>query len=141
MRIVIDTNCLLISIPKISRSRWLFDAFLDETVEVAITTDILEEYEEIISTFYRSPSLAKNVLETLVNRPNVLKISPYYFWNLIPDDPDDNKFVDCAVACGADYLITEDTHYKILEKISFPRISVRTRAQFQKILFPDNEIL
>ncbi|MBN8822400.1 MULTISPECIES: putative toxin-antitoxin system toxin component, PIN family [unclassified Spirosoma] len=138
MRIVIDTNCLLVSIPKIAKSRWLFDAILAGIVEMAVTTDILEEYEEIIGTFYNSPTLAKNVLETLANRPNVLKVSPYYFWSLITEDPDDNKFVDCAVACGADFLITEDSHYKILETIPFPRIPVRTRAQFQKILFPDN---
>ncbi|GAB3990981.1 hypothetical protein GCM10028807_19620 [Spirosoma daeguense] len=134
MRIVVDTNCLLVSIPKISKTRWLFDAILNGTLELAITTDILEEYEEIIGQFYNSPSLAKNVLEALLNRPNVLKVSPYYFWYLIKEDPDDNKFTDCAIACGADYLITEDNHYKILDTISFPRINVCTRAQFLQIM-------
>lgn len=136
MRVVIDTNCLMISLPKLSKSRWLFDAILDGSVELAVTTDILEEYEEIIGTFYKSPELARNVVETLVNRPNVVKISPAYFWSLIRDDPDDNKFVDCSIASGADWLITEDNHFNILKTIAFPRINVRTREQFQKILFP-----
>lgn len=91
MRIVVDTNSLMVSIPKISKSRWLFDEILDGHIEMAVTTDILDEYEEIIGTFYNSPTLARNVLETLLNRPNVLKVSPYYFWLLIKDDPDDRS--------------------------------------------------
>ena len=137
MRVVVDTNCLMISIAKISKTRWLFDAILSGTIELAVTTDILEEYEEIISSFYGSPTLAQNVIETLLNRPNVLQISPYYFWFLVRDDPDDNKFVDCAVACGADYIITEDSHFSILKTIPFPLVNTRTRQQFQEILFPD----
>lgn len=91
MRIVVDTNCLLVSIPKVSESRWLFNAILTGTIELAFTTDILQEYEEIIGSFYNSPTLAANVLETLMNRPNVIKISPYYFWTLITNDPDDRS--------------------------------------------------
>ena len=136
MKVVIDTNCLMASIAKISKSRWLFDAILNGSIDFAVTTDILEEYEEIISTFYSSPNLAKNVVEMLVNRPNMVKVTPYYFWFLIKDDPDDNKFVDCAVACGADYLITEDNHFNILKNITFPRLQVLTRHEFQKIIFP-----
>ncbi|GAB2565001.1 putative toxin-antitoxin system toxin component, PIN family [Spirosoma areae] len=137
MRVVVDTNCLMVSIAKISTSRWLFDAILNGSIELAVTTDILEEYEEVIGAFYDSATLAQNVIETLLNRPNIVKVSPYYFWFLIKGDPDDNKFVDCAVACGADYSITEDGHFKILKSISFPHVRVRTRRQFQKIMFPD----
>ena len=134
MRVVVDTNCLLVSIPKVSGSRWLFDFILTGIVELAVTTDILQEYEEIIGSFYNSPALAANVVEALVNRSNVLKITPYYFWTLITDDPDDNKFVDCAVACGADYIITEDSHFNALKCSRFPRIQVCSRNQFKEII-------
>ena len=137
MRIVVDTNCLLVSIPKVSESRWLFNAILTGTIELAVTTvttDILQEYEETIGSFYNSPTLAANVLETLMNRPNVIKISPYYFWTLITNDPDDNKFVDCAIACGSDYLITEDGHFNSLKFNEFPRIQIRSRKQFKEIV-------
>lgn len=134
MRIVVDTNCLLVSIPKVSESRWLFDAILSGKVELAVTTDILQEYEEIIGSFYDSHTLAANVVETLVNRSTVLKVSPYYFWTLVTDDPDDNKFVDCAVACGADYIITEDKHFSSLQFREFPRIRTITRKQFREII-------
>lgn len=135
MRIVVDTNSLMVSIAKISQTRWLFDAILTREVELAVSTDILEEYEEIIGRFYNSPELAKNVIETLINLPNLIRVSPFYFWYLIQTDTDDNKFVDCAVACNADYVITEDSHFDVLKTIEFPHVLVCTRAEFREILF------
>ena len=134
MRIVVDTNSLMVSIAKISKSRWLFDAIIEGQVELAVTTDILEEYEEIIGIFYGSPTLANNVVETLINLPNVLQVSPYYFWYLIQNDPDDNKFIDCAIACSADYIISEDGHFNVLKYIEFPTVRVCTRNEFKNIL-------
>ena len=43
---------------------------------------------------------------------------------MIEKDPDDNKFVDCAVAGQAKFVVTEDNHYKILENLSFPKIDI-----------------
>ncbi|MCF0041674.1 PIN domain-containing protein [Dyadobacter fanqingshengii] len=62
MILVIDTNCLLVSIPKLSATRWLFDALKSGIFEFGISTEILEEYEEVIGGFY-SPNLATNVVE------------------------------------------------------------------------------
>ena len=133
MRIVVDTNSLMVSIAKISKSRWLFEAVLNGQVELAVTTDILEEHEEIIGTFYGSPTLANNVVETLINLLNVLQISPYYFWYLIQTDPDDNKFINCAIACSTDYIISEDGHFNVLKSIEFPTVRVCTRSEFKNI--------
>ena len=124
MRVVIDTNCLMVSIPKIASSRWLFDAILNGTLEMGVTTDILSEYEEIISNFYNAPKLADNVV----------RVSPFFFWHLIENDTDDNKFVDCAAACSADYLITEDSHFRVLDDIPFPKVKPITRLHFKLIL-------
>ena len=39
-------------------------------------------------------------------------------------DPDDNKFVDCAFAANATYIVSDDTHYDVLREITFPQILV-----------------
>jgi rRNA-processing protein FCF1 len=49
MKIVIDTNILLISVSPNSPFRWIFDAFLQEKFALCITTEILSEYDEIIA--------------------------------------------------------------------------------------------
>ncbi len=88
--------------------------------QFGITNDILEEYEEVLGNFY-SPTLATNVIELLLNLPNGIPVTPYYKWSLIKDQ-DDNKFVDCAIACQADYIITHDRHFGALTKIEFPKV-------------------
>ncbi len=134
MRIVIDTNCLLVSIPKFSETRWLFDGLRSGIFEFGITTEILEEYEEVIGDFY-SPNVALNVVEMLPNLRNSILVTPYYYWDLIVDDRDDNKFVDCAIACQSDYIITHDKHFKVLQNIPFPKVTCLKMNDLKKLLF------
>ena len=47
-------------------------------------------------------------------------------------DPDDNKFVDCAIASNAKYIVSQDHHFDILKKIPFPKIDVVTIEEFLK---------
>ena len=71
-----------------------------------------------------NPDVARYVVYTILERKNVRQISAYYKWNLITADPDDNKFVDCAVAANAKYIVTEDHHFNVLKRISFPVVNV-----------------
>jgi uncharacterized protein len=75
--------------------------------------------------------MAKSVLDAITDLPNLQFVNKYIFWHLIEQDPDDNKFVDCAVACNAKYLVSEDKHFKILDSISFPKIEVIGVRDFQ----------
>lgn len=61
-------------------------------------------------------------------------IEPFYYWKLIAQDPDDDKFCDCAVACGADFLVTNDKHYDILTDITFPPITTIKADAFLGLL-------
>lgn len=122
-RIISDTNCLLVSVPKRSPFRWIYDKILSNELELVVSTEILLEYEEQLSQFY-SPEYAETIIKVLINLPNVIKINPISFnWLLIAQDPDDDKFVDAYVASSADIIITNDRHYKVLEKIKFPPVS------------------
>jgi len=48
MKVVIDTNVLLMSIPKISKYRPIFDGLLKAKFRLAVSEDILQEYIEIV---------------------------------------------------------------------------------------------
>lgn len=122
-RIVLDTNCLLMSIPKNSPYREIWNAFLDERIILCVSNEILEEYLEILSQKI-TESIANNVISTILNRPNVLLITPYYKFELIQSDVDDNKFVDCAIAAEAEYLVSNDAHFNILKSKPFPKVNV-----------------
>ena len=51
---------------------------------------------------------------------------------LITADPDDNKFVDCAFAAGADYLVSEDSHFNELRSVPFPKLNLVTLDEFMQ---------
>lgn len=131
-KIVIDTNALLISIPKKSEHRWLIDKIANDEIDLFITNDILMEYEEILEK--KTNTIIKNLtIDFLLNADNVYKIFSYYKLNLINSDPDDNKFVDCAFAASADFIISHDKHYEVLKNIQFPRINVIPIEEFKKL--------
>ena len=132
-RIVLDTNVLLVSISSRSKYHWIFQGLLAGRFELLISNEILTEYEEIISEKL-DPDVAKNVVRTLLLLPNVEQVHPSYRWNLITADPDDNKFVDCAVAGNARALVTEDRHFRLLGKLDFPRIQPLDIVTFRALL-------
>lgn len=122
-RIVLDTNCLLMSLPKASPYRCVWDAFLKGEITLCISNDIIEEYLEILAqktTFL----IANNVVSTILNRGNVEFVTPFYKLHLIQADEDDNKFVDCAFAANASCIVSNDAHFRILKEIAFPKIIV-----------------
>lgn len=47
-----------------------------------------------------------------------------YTLQSIEQDKDDNKFVDCAIVANAQYIVTEDRHFKVLDTIAFPKVDV-----------------
>lgn len=133
MIIVLDTNCLIQILPKQAEHRWLYDAILNGTIILALTTEISLEYEETINRFYESETLGNNVTNVLLELTNTIKKEVYFRWNAIPKDPDDDKYVDCAIAANAAYIITNDVHFNALSKMEFPKIEALSLAQFKEI--------
>jgi putative PIN family toxin of toxin-antitoxin system len=135
MKVVIDTNCLILSVPPKNEEFWLYLSFKAKAFEWVISNEILSEYFEQLTNFY-SESTAILITQILLSSENVTLQEPFYKWNLIENDPDDNKFVDLAIACGADYLITEDKHFQPLKKLEFPKLQIRRLSEFKKIITP-----
>jgi len=133
MRIVLDTNCLLVSVQAYSEFFWLWQAFRDKKITLCYTTDILNEYYEVLSCYF-SVSFAETVVEEILLSPNTMPVTVYYKWRLITADPDDNKFVDCAVSANAVCIITNDRHFGMLRDIEFPKINVIDIDTFKKII-------
>ena len=56
----------------------------------------------------------------------------------VQKDPDDNKFVDCAITAGARYIVTEDHHYDVIKWKDFPGLDVVGLDEFLKHLLKIN---
>ena len=122
-RLVLDTNSLLQCISRRSKYHDLWLSLLDGRNELCVSTEILEEYAEILER-KTSPKFAELALDAISNNPYTVFITPYYHFKLIVADPDDDKFVDCAVASNAKFIVTEDSHYDVLQNLDFPRVDV-----------------
>jgi len=133
MKIVLDTNCLLPAIFYNSPYYWVWKSFCADKFTLCCSTEILQEYEELLSNFY-SAEISESVMQTITNAINIEHIIPYYKWSLIFDDADDNKFADCALNAGADFIVTNDKHFNILKEIDFPKINVIDIDTFKKII-------
>lgn len=99
----------------------------------------MREYEEIIGR-HMNVGAAEDVMRTLEGLSNVHFTQIYFNWQLIKEDPDDDKFVDCAFVGNVDYLITEDKHFNALSEIEFPKINIIRLKDFQKLYFRDKII-
>jgi putative PIN family toxin of toxin-antitoxin system len=133
MKFVVDTNCLLRILPQNSNYRCIWNAFLRGEFVWYYTTEMLQEYDEVLSRFY-SAAFAKFVIDAMLNAPHAVQITPHFKWSLITADPDDNKFVDCALNAGADFIVTNDKHFNILKEINFPKINVVDIDAFKSIV-------
>jgi putative PIN family toxin of toxin-antitoxin system len=137
MRIVLDTNVLLISLPKLSPYRPIFDAFLSGKIKLLVSTEILNEYVEILEK-KTSVAVAKNVLNLILSNENTILQEVYYRWHLIEKDPDDNKFIDCAVAGSAKYIVTDDKHFNVMLREKLFEVSLMSSDDFLLILEEEN---
>ena len=133
LTILLDTNILLISLPTKSKYRPIFDALIAGKFQLAISNSILSEYVEILERKTTS-EIAKNVAELLLSLKSVKKVEVYFRWNLIKQDEDDNKFVDCAIAANANLIVTNDKHFKDLDKIDFPELKVINANNFLQMI-------
>ena len=82
--------------------------------------------------------VANTVLQIIENSINVKLITKYFRWNLINIDPDDNKFVDCAISSNAKYNVTNDKHFNVLKNVDFPRVEVIDIEYFKEAIKKKN---
>ena len=129
LKVVLDTNVLLVSISSKSKYHWIYEKLLSKEYDLFISNEILMEYEEVIAQKFNS-SVARDVIKALLILPNVSRIPIFYKWNLITEDNDDNKFVDCAINSNSHLLVTHDNHFNVLREIDFPKIQIANAEEF-----------
>ena len=133
LRIVLDTNCLLQILGAKSQYNFLFSEFLAERYILCVSTEILFEYEEILRQ-KASPVAADLFLKVIARSRNVLRKDPYFRLGLVKQDEDDNKFVDCAFVCQANFIVTDDKHFDEASNSPFPLFRVMSLDDFAKMM-------
>ena len=91
-----------------------------------LSNEVVLEYEEILTRKVGS-LVANNIINAILASPNTIFINPQKRYQLIKSDPDDNKFVDCAISANAKYIVSQDHHYDVVRfnpKFDFTAINI-----------------
>jgi putative PIN family toxin of toxin-antitoxin system len=122
MLVVVDTNVMLSAFARQSPIARLFRALANGEIRLAVTAAIILEYEEIAGE-RGGPAFAARIMHWLslvtAAYESVAVVQPSYQFRVISSDPDDNKFVDCAIVANADFVITNDSDYAVLANAGY----------------------
>ena len=106
LRLVVDTNILVsAALRPDGLQRTVLLLALTKPARIYVTQEILAEYQVVLARreFKISKGLQLQLLQLIRNRAHLVR--PAYELE-IAKDPDDNRFLECADAARADYLIT-----------------------------------
>ena len=110
IRLVIDTN---VFVSALISTRSIPALLLDEAgkkYSLFISKEILGEVEDVISRkkFGFTKQKISSAMEAILSFSEI--INPEIKVDIIKSDPDDNKILECAIACRASYIVSGDSH-------------------------------
>ena len=128
MKIVLDTNVFISGIFFTGPPYQILRAWQKQDLQIVISLEILDEYdrvgEELVDQF---PEVDLNpVLELFTTKAELIKAAPLD--EAVCDDPDDDKFFACAIAGGADLIVSGDKH--LLKMSGYQGVEVVRPRQF-----------
>ena len=125
LKVVIDTNVLVSALLKSGSVPDLVLSFiLEKKLIMCLSQAIATEYEEVLERA-KFKKLDRKEVKNLIARlkSNALWAEPNFRLEVAKLDPDDNKFLECAQAAGADFLVTGNTKHFPPEKFKKTRIA------------------
>jgi putative PIN family toxin of toxin-antitoxin system len=140
MRIVVDTNVLVSALlSKHSLPRRIFNLQQSGRFRIVISEAILSEYRRVlaypdIQARHRFSQQGIEKYLSLLRNASVV-VTPSEQVTVVKDDPDDNKFITCALAGNAEYLVSGDSD--LLQIKTYQGIRILTPAAF--LTFLDHE--
>jgi putative PIN family toxin of toxin-antitoxin system len=111
LRLVIDTNIVVSAALKPDGlPRTVLLLALTRPARLYVSEPILEEYREVLarSELKIRKGLRNQLLQLIRSRSHIVRSTPRLH---VTPDPDDNKFVECADAARADYLVTGNSRH------------------------------
>lgn len=132
MKVVIDTNVFVSSLLNPAGSpRKVIDLWRFEKITLCLSKAILEEYFELLDRFgLTEKPMGEQFLRLFQSRYNQIFVASPPVIKAVPEDPHDEKFVECAVTAKADVIVSGDGHLQRLK--SYRGIKILSPAEFLK---------
>jgi len=126
--VVLDTNVFIAAyFNQKSASARIIDLCLENKHELIFSSRLRKEVRLILKNVKAKREFQKRIQSLFMNAS---RIKPTQKIFMVKEDPDDNKFLECALEGKADYLITSDRH--LLELGEFAQTKICKPTQFFK---------
>jgi len=128
VKVVLDTNVFVSGVFFSGPPFQILQAWRDEKIQMVISPEILEEYRrvgEILAEEHPTIEL-EPMLEYVIHHAVVFSTSPLS--ERVCDDPDDDKFLACALASGSNLVVSGDRH--LLKVSGYQNIEVLKPRDF-----------
>lgn len=137
MRTVVDTNNVVSRyLVPVGPSARIMDAWEREVFELVVSEPVLMEYERVLNyeRLRRRHGMSPEEVGTVIARFRqfAILVEPTESVTVIADDPSDNRFLECAVAGGAEYIVSGDTD--LLTVRSYRGIQILRATEFLAML-------
>lgn len=126
-RVVLDTNIIVSGLGWRGASHDIVHACLDHRYELLLSPDLLVEIDRVLRypKFRFSSSEIVDYLALLTEAAEVVR--PDFLLAIVEADPTDNRVLECALAGGAEVIVSGDDH--LLDLAEFEKIPIcRPRA-------------
>ncbi len=108
--VILDTNVIISGMGWGGTPGKIIELWKKGKIKMCISAEILEEYLEVLQRGIKPPKDYQWFIRLLEQSRNTKIIKPVKHFKIIKEDPDDNIFLDCAVAGKVKYIISGDRH-------------------------------
>ncbi len=128
VKVVLDTNVLISAILFGGKPRQILEKAIRGETRLCLSDPIPEEIKGVLQRlkFDYSPEMIQFILTELMGIAHF--VNPSETIDVVLEDPDDNRILECAVEAGANYIITGDSH--LLKLSRYLNIEVLNAAAF-----------
>ena len=114
--------------------RKVIDLWRCESITLCISKEILAEYFAVLGRFGMADEAeGQELMQLFEKRYNQIFVSSPAVVAVIKEDPADNKFLECALAADAKYIVSGDRH--LLSLKTFKSIRILPPTEFLKVKF------
>jgi uncharacterized protein len=131
-RVVIDTNIYISAIFWNGKPREVIDLGRDGKITIFTSLDIENEIAgKLKTTFKLAEEDVNQILLDFSTFTLPIRINKQLI--VVQDDPDDSKFIECALECKTNYIVSADT--PLLNLIECEGIRIVNAADFLKVFY------
>jgi len=136
MKIVVDTNVLISATFWAGDSDRILEKAENKEIELVLSKEIIEEFVRVLGYEEIQQKIKDKNLEMRRTAEKIVSVStivvPLQKLDVIKEDSDDNKILECAVEGNADYIVSQDNH--LLNLKEFRGIKIVTPEEFLDVL-------